>query len=92
LKGFDKEPVLEATFKAQIIYQNKVYNWAENIADAIELFEEMPVKTIIGKMADGETFEEFYWCQNIWKGIVSKQKTVILAICLAWINWKEKNA
>lgn len=57
-------------------------NWAENISDAWELFEEMPLGFSI--MRD----KEYNWClfhNSIW----SVAPTAPMAIALAWLKWKE---
>ena len=60
-------------------------NWAGNIADAWELFEEMPIQSKIVKTA-GEN------CWTCWVGENGSgfaSRTAPLAICMAWIKWKE---
>lgn len=62
-------------------------NWAENIADAFELFKEMPYEYKIFK-ADYSGFEEWI-VENNNERVVGVEKTAPLAICLAWLKWKE---
>lgn len=69
-------------------YVNK--KWAENIADAWELFEEMPAGTSVFKCFLGKIewlvekqSDEFH------ELIYSSEMTAPLAICMAWLKWKE---
>ena len=58
------------------------FNWAEKIANAWQLFEEMPIGFSI--MRD----KEYNWClfhNSIW----SVAPTAPMAIALAWLKWKE---
>lgn len=59
-------------------------NWSRSISDAWELFEEMK-DTILCKLRNPK---KEYRCQA---GDIDHQtaKTAPLAICLAWIKWKE---
>lgn len=66
-------------------------NWAENISDAWELFEEMPFGTCITSHYDHE--ENYYTLilgDNI-NYIEIDSNTATEAICLAWIKWKKNN-
>lgn len=70
-----------------------LYNWAENISDAWELFEEMPDASIFkvdSKILKKEYSNLIYSasCKDI--GLKSySAETAPLAICLTWISWKE---
>lgn len=67
-------------------------NWAENISDAWELFEEMPVGTTIQKCNSGiEPFYSVGWDEFIDKEFSGEAGKASEAICLAWIKWKENN-
>lgn len=84
------EPVYATDFN-EIIDQNK--NWAENIADAWELFEEIPYKISVGKYEKKNYFiAKWEHAFTVEPNIITESKTAPIAICLAWINWKEKNA
>lgn len=63
-------------------------NWAESIADAWELFEEMPRGTTIFKNLFGEN-KFCCWVGNSGpEGIVQKADIAPLAICKAWLKFK----
>lgn len=61
-------------------------NWAENIADAWELFEEMPYCCVENVNSDLKI------CSYIPKGKYEDVQwyadTAPMAICLAWLKWK----
>lgn len=80
-----------ATDFNEIVEQNK--NWAKNIADAWELFEEMP-GALLSKSDTTEDGRDIYHCRNdsMEKCFMEWSFEAPMAICLAWINWKEKNA
>lgn len=66
-------------------------NWAENISDAWELFEEMPFGTCITSHYDHEeTYYTLILGDNI-NYVEIDSNTAPEAICLAWIKWKESN-
>lgn len=64
------------------------YNWAENIADAWELFEEMPGAEL--KHDDStENSIDFYYCIEKKTNQHIYGDTAPMAICLAWLVCKE---
>jgi len=71
----------------------KTINWAENIADAWELFEEMPNPKLQLFNSGDAAFMRFSWRVTIdfKKDMEFLGATATIAICLAWIKWKESN-
>lgn len=71
----------------------KSINWAENISDAWELFEEMEEPSVfkIDSNALKKEFSNLIYsasCKDL--GLKScSAETAPLAICKAWISWKE---
>lgn len=63
-------------------------NWAENISDAWELFEEIP-GAVISKDDDNEDGCNSYYCRSATDNLSIYGATATEAICLAWIKWKE---
>jgi hypothetical protein len=68
------------------IEKNRLLNWAENIADAWELFEEHDCPFISVYNKDGK---RIYHAQFTlaYEGIAD---TAPMAICLAYIAWREE--
>lgn len=68
-------------------------NWAENISDAWELFEEMPKSYFLGKSVTHQYGFEIWKINDDGKGLTQLldpvAETAPMAICLAWIAWKE---
>lgn len=71
--------------------ENRMWNWAENIADAWELFEEMPHRFGIIKN-DRQSYsiwEEYQGNKTICLQYYGEWcSTAPMAICLAWLKWK----
>lgn len=79
----------------------KSYNWAESIQDAWGLFEEMPKSSFVKHLGfdDGEKCGKFECLlyagpkdskmRILEKWVEITADTAPLAICLAWIQWKE---
>lgn len=72
--------------------QQHIWSPAENISDAWELFEEMPFLSSIHKTSDhyevhsGDFFNKLEkYDSRFWEA----SNTAPLAICEAWINWKQ---
>lgn len=70
-------------------------NWAENISDAWKLFEEMPNDTSIAISKNGRLFsiiigDSCYFEDESKRFIYAD--TAPLAICAAYIAWRESNA
>jgi len=59
-------------------------NWAEDIKDAWELFEEMRIDNV-------QLCAEPNQWTVVWDDIEYCADTAPMAICLAWIKWKEAN-
>lgn len=78
-------------------WDDLTFNWAESIADAWALFEEMPFPSIDKDLLP---HDEQYTCEFASKlggdeyGAVgleyenAKAATAPMAICLAWLKWK----
>lgn len=66
----------------------EIKNWSESISDAWELFEEMPVGSAMQK------FENSYLVQTAFSPPISNDccETAAIAICSAWLKWKEAKA
>ncbi len=71
---------------------NRIYNWAENIGDAFELFEEM-VKNRDHENVSlylGNVYDEWVCGEGDFEEVNGElAKTATIAICLTWIKWKE---
>lgn len=70
----------------------KTTNWAENISDAWELFEEMPESTFIfRKKKRLSDCKDLFWICGLEGSIIDTMPheiTAPLAICKAWLKWK----
>lgn len=74
---------IEAKIGGTIPYL-KTTNWAENISDAWELFEEMPTPEI-GLMGG-----KYICSSHGFRGLcINKADTAPMAIALAWLAWKK---
>ena len=62
-----------------------ILNWAENITDAWELFEEMPMSQVLKQK------DEIYYCNHDVRqsDLFGIGMTAPLAICNTWIKWKD---
>lgn len=68
----------------------KEMNWAEHIEDAFELFEEMPPGTeLLQEDEPGLWAVHLTTDEKTGVGVCVNSETAPLAICLAWIKWKE---
>ena len=83
------------------------YNWAENISDAWELFEEMKsqinnLAIVFNKSSYPNVYTDLYKCGSVsvqdfcggdkdpYVSVDGEESiTAPLAICLAWLKWKE---
>lgn len=63
-------------------------DWAKDISDAWELFEEIP-GAVISKDDDNEDGCNSYYCRSATDNLSIYGATATEAICLAWIKWKE---
>ena len=77
--------------------KNRLYNWAENIADAWELFEEMSVDSLQPPFLPSikRQRESNKWMVHVITDHAHQNencgfifKTAPMAICLAWLEWK----
>lgn len=75
-------------------------NWAENISDAWELFEEMPLAEIFHTNLKDVKYTVTIWVRNKHtdefclgdRKVFGKGITAPLTICAAYITWRESNA
>lgn len=67
------------------------FNWAEKIASAWQLFEEMPRP----QLTKGGLELPYYFCLSEFTEESyqpeKETRTAPMAICFAWLKWKEKN-
>lgn len=96
--GFEPDAYVYYSYiKDNFVFMSKLYNWAENIADAWELFEELPEGTSIMRVYSSGG--KYSICLRDDNGALSYDnenikgfflyETAPLAICMAWIKWKE---
>ena len=70
-----------------LVRPSEMTNWAENIEDAWELFEEIPSAILQKVTYSIGSPEKSYAVHYANKGYVYGE-TAPLAICLAWLAWK----
>lgn len=95
-KGYHVDETINGFLFEKVYYENGIkhygdhhYNWAENISDAWELFEE-PFCSYIVRYSNGASFRVTFEDDEKGNGLViSDADTAPMAICLAWLKWKE---
>ena len=96
LKGLEISGVFDNTIKTPRAGQDSLFfNWAEDKSNAFELFLEIPSALICSY--NGNSFDEkgtpciLYYCDIGTDSRDYMHKSPAMAICLAWIAWKESN-
>lgn len=99
--SLNKEKIPEGMF--DICAENK--NWAESISDAFELFQELPLNSVLlhrDEPLDPETFNVIKPIVPLWNVIINlpndqvkkltvhvNEDTPTRAICSSWLQWQE---
>lgn len=93
-KGYHVDETINGFLFEKVYYKNGIkhygdhhYNWAENISDAWQLFEEMPESFSIQK--DGLQWMVWKRKTNGTVRFTDSADTAPMAIALAWLKWKE---
>ena len=79
----------DAVFSTKDDYSFKIHNWASNIKDAWELFEEMPIGSSIYRTS-GENAWSCWLNRSGSESVGMACKTAPLAICGTWLYWKSQ--